>query len=65
MVEEFALADLIYSVAQAVMIFGPSADSTHECSSFDIAEHINPQRVSRRQPTVVYESDLEAGFSYR
>ena len=36
MVEEFALADLIYSVAQAVKIFGPMADSTHPVISQSI-----------------------------
>ena len=63
MIEQTAIEDLVYSVAQAVILFGPVADSRHEYTSSEIAKSLNPAHISRRQPIVVYESDLEAGFS--
>jgi len=58
-----ALDDFIYSLAQAIILFGPIADSRYEYTASDICKHLNPSRVSRRQPYVVYESDLETGLS--
>ena len=57
-----ALDDFIYSLAQAIILFGPIADSRYEYTASDVCQHLNPSRVSRRQPAVVYEYDLETGL---
>ena len=62
MSEEHAPENLMLSVAQAIIIFGPSADSSKEYKAYDIAKHLNPNFVSRTQPLVVNESNLEVGF---
>ena len=63
MSEPEAFDDFIYSMAQAMVLFGPIADSRCEYAASDICNHLNPRRVSRRHPEVVYESDLETGLS--
>ena len=63
MSETEAFEDFIYSMAQAMVLFGPIAVSRCEYAASDICNHLNPRRVSRRHPEVVYESDLETGLS--
>ena len=63
MSEEHRQEDFIYAMAQAVILFGPNAESSHEYTASEIAQHLNPVRPSRRQPDIVYESDLEAGLN--
>ena len=63
MSETEAFDDLIYSMAQAMVLFGPIADTRCEYAAFDICKHLNPSRISRRHAEVVYESDLETGLS--
>ena len=58
-----ALDDFIYSLAQTIILLGPIADPRCEYAAFDICKHLNPSRISRRHPEVVYESDLETGLS--
>jgi hypothetical protein len=58
-----ALDDFIYSLAQAIILLGPIADQRCEYAAFNICKHLNPSRISRRHPEVVYESDLETGLS--
>jgi len=58
-----ALDDFIYSLAQAIILFGPFADPRCEYAASDICKYLNPSRISRRHPEVVYESDLETGLS--
>jgi len=63
MSEEESQEDLIDSVAQAVILLAPIADLNHEYTAGDIAERLNPDRISRRRPIVAYESLLEAGLN--
>ena len=56
------IKDLILAVAQAIILFGPTADCRHEYSAADIAKTLNPAMESRRRPIVVYVADLEDGF---
>jgi len=58
-----ALDDFIYSLAQTIILLGPTADPRREYAASDICQHLNPSRISRRHPEVVYESDLETGLS--
>jgi len=60
MSEKPELEDSIYAMAQAVILFGPNADSIHEYTASEIAQYLNPVRPSHRHPDIIYESDLEA-----
>jgi len=62
MSEEHAPEDFIYSMAQAVVIFGPCADFRKEYKAYDIAKHLNPGKESRRRNNIISESDLAAGL---
>jgi hypothetical protein len=63
MSEEHKQEDFIYATAQAVIMFGPNAESSHEYTASEITGCLNPVRPSRCQPDIIYESDLEAGLN--
>jgi hypothetical protein len=63
MSETEAFDDFIYSMAQAMVLFGPIADSRCVYAASDICKHLNPKSRSRWHKEVVYESDLECGLS--
>ena len=52
MSEEHKQEDSIYPMAQAVIMFGPNADSIHKYTASEITQHLNPVRLSRRQPDI-------------
>ena len=52
MSEEHKREDSIYPMAQAVIMFGPNADSIHKYTASEITQHLNPVRPSRRQPDI-------------
>ena len=52
MSEERKQVDSKYPMAQAVIMFDPNADSIHEFTASEIAQHLNPVRPSRCQPDI-------------